>query len=57
MTDIIKGINIMIAKYLNRGFKISKWHTDNEFNCTEVEEAVLPEKLDSYARNEHVEPI
>ena len=32
---------------------ISKWHTDNVFNKSDVEEDISPAKLDAYARNEH----
>ena len=57
VTEIIQGIKIVIEKYLNKGFKISKWHRDNSFNCTGVEEAILPKKMNAYTRNEHVGPI
>ena len=54
MNEIIKGIKFVKDKYEKSGFKIMRWHGDNEFNIMQVRQAILPATLESYARGEHV---
>jgi hypothetical protein len=57
LSEIIAGIKVIKHRYEMRGFTIGKWHVDNEFNKTIVEDAITPASLEPYARNEHVGPI
>ena len=54
MSEIVKGVKIVKAKYQSRNIKIEKWHVDNEFDCDELREIILPASMEVYARNEHV---
>ena len=49
--EIVDAIILVKEKYITRGFKIGKWHVDNEFNTQEVRSAVLPSMLEVYGRN------
>ena len=52
--ELCAGIRIAKKKYQERGFIISKWHTDPEFKSIEVQKEIVPEVLEPYAKNEHV---
>ena len=54
MSEIVKGVKIVQAKYHSRNIKIEKWHVDNEFDCDELRDVILPASMEVYARNEHV---
>ena len=54
---IIKFINIVKRTYLTRGFKMSDYHSDNEFDNNDIRLVLLPGQLQVCAKGEHVPRI
>ena len=54
---IIKAINMVKRTYLIRGFKISDYHSDNEFDNNDIRLVLLPGQLQVCAKGEHVPRI
>ena len=54
---IIKAINMIKRTYLTRGFKITDYHSDNEFDKEDIRLILLPSKLQVCAKGEHVPRI
>ena len=56
-TLIIKSINMVKRTYLTRGFKISDYHSDNEFDNDDIRLILLSGQLQVCAQGEHVPRI
>ena len=54
MEETIEGISAVKRKYERRGFEIQCWYTDNKLNNDRAIEVIEPEKIECYAREEHV---
>ena len=54
---IIKAINMVKRTYLTRGFKISDYHSDNEFDNDDIRLILLPGQLQVCAKDEYVPRI
>ena len=53
MTEIIKGLTTIKDKYENRGFTITEYHGDNEFDTKAMEDFVGDKVLNICAAREH----
>ena len=51
---IIETLNNIRNMYEARGFDISNFHGDNEFNKPDIIEAMLPTLFHAYVKDEHV---
>ena len=51
---IIKAINMVKRTYSTRGFQISDYHSDNEFDNDDIRLVLLPGQLQVCAKGEHV---
>ena len=54
---IIAGLKLIQKKYRTRGFSISEYHGDNEFDKSEIKDFLTPALVNIYARHEHVGEI
>ena len=57
LRTIITALAKVQHKYISRGFNITDYHGDNEFDKSALKEFLEPALLHIYGRNEHVGPI
>ncbi len=53
-STIIDGLNLVRQIYHSRGFKITNFHADGEFDIESLHDELQPAHLEIYAKNEHV---
>ena len=56
-SSIIKGLQNVYNTYSQRGFNISSFHADNEFDMNDLRDALKPATLEIYGAEEHVGSI
>ena len=54
LSEIVSGLKAVKHKYLSRGFEITVWDGDNEFDRDKVKEVLAPAHTEICGKNDHV---